>query len=56
LRVLCYQYAGESQSGLGPVGAPQNWRCLAVEKLSDVELLEAPWLDSAQSLAAANLH
>jgi len=43
LRVLCYQYAGESQSGLGPVGAPENWRCLAVEKLSDVELLEALW-------------
>jgi hypothetical protein len=43
LRVLCYQYAGESQSGLGPAGAPENWRCLAIEKLSDVELLETPW-------------
>ena len=43
LRVLCYQYAGERQSGLGPVGALGNWRCLAIEKISYVELLEAPW-------------
>jgi hypothetical protein len=26
LRVLCYQYGGESQSGLQPVGSPANWR------------------------------
>ncbi len=24
LRVLCYQYGGESQSGLHPVGSPAN--------------------------------
>jgi hypothetical protein len=43
LRVLCYQYGGESESGLQPVGSPQNWRCLALEKLGKVELLEDSW-------------
>jgi hypothetical protein len=42
-RVLCYQYGGESESGLQPAGSPANWRCIAVEKLSTVELLEGPW-------------
>jgi hypothetical protein len=40
LRVLCYQYGGESQSGLEPAGSPSNWRCIALEKLSKVELLD----------------
>jgi hypothetical protein len=43
LRVLCYQYAGQSGSGLQAAGSPGNWRCIAVEKLSRVELLEGPW-------------
>jgi hypothetical protein len=40
---LCYQYGGESESGLQPAGSPANWRCIAVEMLSTVELLEGPW-------------
>jgi len=40
LRVLCYQYGGGSQSGLEPRGSPNNWRCIAVEKLRRVEILE----------------
>jgi len=43
LRVLCYQYGGESQSGLHPVGSPANWRCVALEKLSRVKLVESAW-------------
>lgn len=43
IRVLCYQYAGESGSGLQAVGSPANWRCIALEKLSRVELLEGAW-------------
>ena len=27
-RVLCYQYGGESETGLGPIGSPENWRCV----------------------------
>jgi hypothetical protein len=43
LRVLCYQYGGESESGLQAAGSPANWRCIAIEKLSAVELLEGSW-------------
>jgi hypothetical protein len=42
-RVLCYQFGGESESGLSPVGSPDNWRCIAVDKLRHVELLEGMW-------------
>jgi hypothetical protein len=41
--VLCYQYGGESGSGLQAAGSPANWRCIALEKLSRVELLEGVW-------------
>src|SRR6266704_5014135 len=43
LQVLCYQYGGDSESGLQPAGASDNWRCLAVEYLSQVELIDGPW-------------
>ena len=43
LQVLCYQYGGDSESGLKPAGASDNWRCLAVENLSQGELLDGPW-------------
>jgi len=42
-RVLCYQYGGESQSGLQSVGSSANWRCVELEKLSRVKLLEDAW-------------
>src|SRR5580693_7729023 len=43
IRVLCYQYGGGSQSGLQVSGSPANWRCLVLEKLGKVELLEEEW-------------
>jgi hypothetical protein len=43
LRVVFYQYGGESQSGLQPVGSSTNWRCVVLEKLSKVKLLEDAW-------------
>jgi len=43
LRVLCYQYGGQSGSGLQAAGSPANWRCIVVEKLSRVELLVDAW-------------
>jgi hypothetical protein len=43
LRVLCYQYGGESVSGLRWQNSPANWRCLALEKLSAVQLLDDAW-------------
>jgi hypothetical protein len=42
-RVLCYQYGGESESGLAPMGSPANWRCIVVERLRAVELVEGSW-------------
>lgn len=44
LRVLCYQYGGgEGESGLVPLGSPENWRCVVLEKLRKVELLDGSW-------------
>jgi hypothetical protein len=43
LRVLCYQYGGDSRSGLDPLGSPANWRCVALEKLSRVKTVEGAW-------------
>ena len=42
-RVLCYQYGGDSETGLAPVGSPENWRCVVFEKLRRVELLSGSW-------------
>ena len=46
LHVLCYQYGGESASGLKGQGSPDNWRCIAVDKLSSVEIIEGPWISA----------
>src|ERR1700730_8266627 len=43
VRVLYYQYAGESSSGLQADGSPENWRCIALEKLIRVQLIEGSW-------------
>src|ERR1700678_3803356 len=43
LRALCYQYGGQSQSGLRPARSPANWRCVAPEKLSRVKLVDGAW-------------
>lgn len=44
LRALCYQFGGSSGSGLGRDSAGfGGWRCLAVDKLSQVELQEGGW-------------
>jgi hypothetical protein len=42
-RALCYQFGGESESGLKPAGSPDNWRCIALDKLSTVELMDGLW-------------
>jgi hypothetical protein len=42
-RVLCYQYGGESSTGLQASGSPANWRCMKLEKFSRVELLDGIW-------------
>ena len=42
-RLLGYQYGGASGSGLHRKDGRGDWRCLALEKLSEVRLLETPW-------------
>jgi hypothetical protein len=44
LRAFCYQCEGESASGLRtlPEGVG-GWRCIAVDKLTQVELRLGPW-------------
>ena len=41
--MLCYQYGGESESGLEAAGSPANWRCTALEKFTRVKLREDAW-------------
>jgi hypothetical protein len=43
LRVLCYQYGGHSASGIEPSGSAANWRCINVEKLRNVKLVDHAW-------------
>ena len=42
-RVLCSQYGGESESGLKPMGSPENWRCIALDELRHVEPRDGLW-------------
>ena len=42
-RVFCYQYGGETKSGPLPTSGSGIWRCLSLEKLSAVELLDSLW-------------
>ena len=47
LRVLCYQFGGESNSGLKPAGSSDNWRCVALDKLSRVQPISGAWRTAA---------
>ena len=50
LHVFCYQFGGSSNTvePLAPEGGGV-WRCLAVEKLSQVELRTGPWRTEPRS-------
>ena len=41
--VMCYQFAGASSSGLGPDGSADNWRCMALDQLSNVSSSDGKW-------------
>ncbi|HYW40584.1 MAG TPA: hypothetical protein VE957_20965 [Terriglobales bacterium] len=44
LRALCYQFGGSSRSGLPMVSqGVGGWRCLVVERVSEVELRAEAW-------------
>ena len=42
-RAFCYQYGGDSGSEPQPRAGIGIWRCMALEKLRSVELLDEPW-------------
>ena len=42
-QALFYQFGGTSESGLGPPGSPQNWRCLPIDGLSEVSVTDGDW-------------
>jgi hypothetical protein len=42
-QVLCYQFGGESSRGLRHGDSPNNWRCIPLDGLHSVELLNLPW-------------
>lgn len=43
---LFYQFGGTSETELGPVGSPRNWRCIPVAGLSDVRVQDGEWFSS----------
>ena len=42
-QALFYQFAGSSRSGLGADGSPNNWRCMFIDELSEVEAQDGEW-------------
>jgi len=42
-QALFYQFAGESERGLGEAGSADNWRCIAIDGLTDVVAVAGPW-------------
>ena len=49
LRALCYQFGGSSGSGLRSGDGIGGWRCLTVNKLSQVELQDGDWRTDSHS-------
>lgn len=43
LRCLFYQFGGEGSKGKIILGVNDDWRCMFVEKLSDVTAVEGKW-------------
>ena len=40
---LCYQFGGQSKTGLRQDGSPENWRCVRISELANVQLQPGPW-------------
>jgi hypothetical protein len=47
-QVLCYQFGGESSRGLERGESSANWRCIPLNGLSSIELLDLPWHSGAK--------
>jgi hypothetical protein len=40
-QALFYQFAGQSNTGIGPDGDPSNWRCMFLDELTNVNSSDA---------------
>jgi hypothetical protein len=49
VRIVCLQIGGESARGLRHTDGQGDWRCLALEKFSSVERVEAAWRTATKS-------
>ena len=49
-RVFCYQFGGQTKSGLLPDRGRGIWRCLSLKKLSQVKLLDDGWQTEPHAL------
>jgi hypothetical protein len=52
--VLGYQFDGTSHQPLRPDGSPENWRCLRVSDLTDVNVLPGIWHIAAKRKGSQN--
>mgnify|MGYP000222496406 CR=1 FL=1 len=43
VQALVYQFAGESNSSQILPGSTNNWRCLVIDLLEQVRILDEPW-------------
>lgn len=46
-QALFYQFGGESSRGRIIADSPQNWRCLRIDELDDVRLVNGEWKTGA---------
>ena len=46
-KALFYQFGGSSKSGLEPIGSPNNWRCVFVDNISNVQIQAGPWFTAS---------
>lgn len=42
-QALFYQFDGESSSGRISPNSKSNWRCMPIDELSDVEVIDKGW-------------
>ena len=42
-QVLSYQFGGDSESGLEPIGSVRNWRCMEIADMVDVSPMGGEW-------------
>lgn len=42
-QAFCYQFGGSSSQGPPIPNSPDNWRCIELDKVSGLQVLQGPW-------------